>query len=75
MNDYGVLLDSKTVRFERLLPGPIDRVWGYLVERLYSVSAVAGTHTSISSWTFSNKESRGRFGKPRLSSRLNMRSD
>ena len=49
MNDYGVLLDSKTVRFERLLPGPIDRVWGYLVERLYSVSAVAGTHTSISS--------------------------
>ena len=32
MNDYGELLDSKTVRFERLLPGPIDKVWGYLVE-------------------------------------------
>ena len=32
MNDYGELLDSKTVRFERLLPGPIERVWGYLVE-------------------------------------------
>ena len=32
MNDYGELLDSNTVRFERLLPGPIERVWGYLVE-------------------------------------------
>ena len=32
MTDYGELLDSKTVRFERLLPGPIERVWGYLVE-------------------------------------------
>jgi uncharacterized protein YndB with AHSA1/START domain len=32
MNDYGELLDSKTVRFERLLPGPIEKVWAYLVE-------------------------------------------
>jgi len=32
MNDYGELLDSKTVRFERLLPGPIERVWSYLVD-------------------------------------------
>lgn len=32
MNDYGELLDASTVRFERLLPGPIDRVWSYLVE-------------------------------------------
>lgn len=32
MNNYGELLDSKTVRFERLLPGPIERVWAYLVE-------------------------------------------
>lgn len=30
MNDYGELLDDSTVRFERLLPGPIERVWAYL---------------------------------------------
>jgi uncharacterized protein YndB with AHSA1/START domain len=32
MNDYGEMLDASTVRFERLLPGPIDRVWSFLVE-------------------------------------------
>ena len=32
MNDYGELLDDKTVRFERLLPGPIERVWSFLTE-------------------------------------------
>ncbi len=32
MNDYGELLDDSTVRFERLLPGPIERVWAYLTE-------------------------------------------
>jgi len=32
MNDYGELLDANTVRFERLLSGPIERVWSYLVE-------------------------------------------
>ena len=32
MNDYGELLDANTVRFERLLPGPIERVWAYLTE-------------------------------------------
>lgn len=32
MNEYGVLLDDSTVRFERLLPGPIERVWSYLSE-------------------------------------------
>jgi uncharacterized protein YndB with AHSA1/START domain len=32
MNEYGVLLDDSTVRFERLLPGPIERVWSYLTE-------------------------------------------
>jgi uncharacterized protein YndB with AHSA1/START domain len=28
----GVLLDASTIRFERLLPGPIERVWAYLTE-------------------------------------------
>jgi len=32
MKEYGELLDESTVRFERLLPGPIERVWSYLTE-------------------------------------------
>ena len=32
MNDYGELIDNNTVRFERLLPGPIERVWRHLTE-------------------------------------------
>lgn len=29
---YGVLEDSETFRIERLLPGPIERVWAYLTD-------------------------------------------
>jgi uncharacterized protein YndB with AHSA1/START domain len=32
MSDYGVVTEPRTVRFERVLPGPIDRVWAYLTE-------------------------------------------
>lgn len=32
MSEYGELLDKSTVRFERILPGPIERVWSYIVE-------------------------------------------
>ena len=32
MSAYGVVLESGAVRFERLLPGPIERVWSYLTE-------------------------------------------
>lgn len=32
MNEYGVVLESGAVRFERLLPGPVERVWSYLVD-------------------------------------------
>jgi uncharacterized protein YndB with AHSA1/START domain len=28
----GVVLDASTIRFERLLPGPIERIWAYLTE-------------------------------------------
>jgi len=28
----GVLLDPSTIRFERLLPGPIERIWAYLTQ-------------------------------------------
>jgi uncharacterized protein YndB with AHSA1/START domain len=32
MSEYGTVVDASTVRFERLLPGPIERVWAYLTE-------------------------------------------
>ncbi len=32
MSDYGVVTEAGTVRFERLLPGPIERVWAYLTQ-------------------------------------------
>mgnify|MGYP001817736645 CR=1 FL=1 len=32
MSEYGELLDESTVRFERMLPGPIERVWSYIIE-------------------------------------------
>lgn len=30
--DYGTFPAADTIRFERLLPGPIERVWAYLTE-------------------------------------------
>jgi uncharacterized protein YndB with AHSA1/START domain len=32
MNDYGVVTEPGTLRLERLLPGPIERVWEYLTD-------------------------------------------
>ena len=32
MSDYGKVIGEGTVRFERLLPGPIERVWEYLTD-------------------------------------------
>jgi uncharacterized protein YndB with AHSA1/START domain len=32
ITDYGVVTDVGTVRLERVLPGPIERVWSYLTE-------------------------------------------
>lgn len=32
MSDHGERIDKTTIRFQRLLPGPIDRVWSFLVE-------------------------------------------
>ena len=32
MNKYGELIAPNTVRFERSLPGPIERVWSYLID-------------------------------------------
>lgn len=32
MSDHGTLTSPDTIRFERLLPGPIERVWAHLVD-------------------------------------------
>lgn len=32
MSEYGIVTEAGTVRFERVLPGPIERVWAYLTE-------------------------------------------
>lgn len=32
MNEFGVVTAPSTVRFKRVLPGPIERVWAYLTE-------------------------------------------
>jgi uncharacterized protein YndB with AHSA1/START domain len=32
MNEFGVVTHPDTVRIERLLPGPIERVWDYLTD-------------------------------------------
>lgn len=32
MSEHGVVTAADTVRFQRVLPGPIERVWAYLTE-------------------------------------------
>lgn len=32
MNDYGTVTAPDTLRLERVLPGPVERVWDYLVD-------------------------------------------
>src|SRR5262245_56413674 len=32
MHDYATRIAPDTVRLERLLPGPIERIWGFLTE-------------------------------------------
>lgn len=31
-NDYGIARESGTFRIERVLPGPVERIWAYLIE-------------------------------------------
>ena len=45
MNEYGELLDETTVRFERLLPGPSERVWSSLTESETRASWLCGGDT------------------------------
>lgn len=32
MSEFGVVTEARTVRFRRVLPGPIERVWAYVTE-------------------------------------------
>lgn len=32
MSDYGIVTESGAVRFQRLLPAPVERVWDYLTQ-------------------------------------------
>ena len=32
MSDYGIVTEAGAVRFERLLPAPVERVWDYLTD-------------------------------------------
>ncbi|MGE4252776.1 MAG: SRPBCC family protein [Parvibaculaceae bacterium] len=46
MSYDGVFLDNSTVRFERLLPGPIERVWDYLTKSEYLETWLAGAEAN-----------------------------
>jgi uncharacterized protein YndB with AHSA1/START domain len=42
MTDYGVVTGTGTLRLERLLPGPVDRIWAYLTESEKRAKWLAG---------------------------------
>ena len=45
MSEYGELISPDTVRFERQLPGPIERVWAYLTDAEKRARWLAGGDT------------------------------
>lgn len=45
--DNGSFTPPGTLRFERLLPGPIERVWGYLVEPDLRAQWLAAGHMDL----------------------------
>lgn len=47
MSDYGERLGDNGVRFIRLLPGPIERVWAYLTEGDKRAKWLAGGSTEL----------------------------
>lgn len=47
MSEYGKQIDEMTIRFERLLPGPIERVWAYLTEPEKRAKWFAGGETEM----------------------------
>ena len=51
MDKYGVVIAPNTIRFERLLPGPIERVWAYLTESEKRAKWLASGAMDLSSRT------------------------
>ncbi|MGI9273043.1 MAG: SRPBCC family protein [Woeseiaceae bacterium] len=47
MSMHGEVIDASTVRFERLLPGPIERVWSFLVEADKRAKWLCGGETEL----------------------------
>ncbi|MEE2689982.1 MAG: SRPBCC family protein [Pseudomonadota bacterium] len=47
MSVHGQRIDNMTIRFERLLPGPIERVWAYLTEPEKRAEWFAGGVTEL----------------------------
>lgn len=45
--DYGVVTATDTVRIERTLPGPIERVWAYLTDPVKRATWLAGGSTDL----------------------------
>jgi uncharacterized protein YndB with AHSA1/START domain len=47
MSEQGKLLDKTTIQFERLLPGPIERVWSYLTDGKKRAAWFSGGATEL----------------------------
>lgn len=69
MNDYGLVTAPGTVRLERLLPGPIERVWRYLTDSDARATWLAAGPMDLSpdgrvALVFRNSELTGHDGTP-----------
>ncbi|WP_370087087.1 SRPBCC family protein [Ekhidna sp.] len=49
MDKYGKLINDNTLQFERMLPGPIQKVWEYLTDEKKRALWFAGGKTSLKS--------------------------
>lgn len=49
MNKYGKLVNDHTLLFERMLPGPIEKVWQYLTDEKKRGLWFAGGNTNLQS--------------------------
>jgi uncharacterized protein YndB with AHSA1/START domain len=47
MSEYGKAINKSSIQFERLLPGPIERVWAYLTEPEKRAEWFAGGVTEL----------------------------
>lgn len=47
MSDYGEVIAPGTVRFQRTLPGPVERIWRYLVDEDKRARWLCGGETEL----------------------------